>query len=223
MAIATALWLLLLGVACRTPVLAGTGAAFLVVVAPQSLAVLAAALAEGLRLRWLGFGALAVFGFGLAAYVLALARFDFGQLRTGVGDHWVAGGAVAISTLACAELTQAASGGLRGLLRIASVALWALSIAWLPVLIGAEARWIRTRYDVRRWATVFPLGMYSVMSITGANATGSTWMLDFGRAWAWVALVAWIATALAAARAISPRDRAPAQSSPPRSAAGPWG
>jgi tellurite resistance protein TehA-like permease len=223
LAIATAVWLILLG-GCKVYSRPGTGAGFLVVVAPQSLAVLAAALADRPELHALVIGALLVFALGLGAYVVMLARFDFAQLRTGAGDHWVAGGAIAISTLACAKLAHATStalpsSGLHDPLRIAGVMLWTMSIAWLPVLIGAEVRWVRTRYDARRWATVFPLGMYSVMSMTAGGATGSTWMLAFGRAWAWVALAAWIATALAAGRAMHRRDSGPVHTLPPRSAA----
>ncbi len=171
LAIATSLCLMLLRALTRARVLSHTGAAFLIVVAPQSLAVLAASLAGRLTLHWLAFAALIPFGLGLAAYVVVLTRFGFGELRTGKGDHWVSGGALAISTLACGELSQSSTalgtfGALHDLLRIASVVLWGLTIAWLPPLIGAEALWPRPRYDVRRWATVFPMGMYSVMSST---------------------------------------------------------
>jgi tellurite resistance protein TehA-like permease len=221
LAIATALCLILPSGPWNARGFPSTGAAFLFVVAPQSLAVLAGALAERLALTWLVFGAFVPFAFGLGVYVLTVTRFDFAELRTGAGDQWVAGGAIAISTLACAELAQATTamrtlGGLHVLLRIASVVLWAMTIAWLPVLIGGEARSTRPRFDVRRWATVFPLGMYSVMSVTTGAVTGSTWMVEFGRAWAWVALAAWIAVTVGAGRAVRTRASSPApRSSPP--------
>lgn len=207
LAIATALCLILLGGHRNTHGFPNTGAAFLFVVAPQSVAVLAAALAERLTLTWLAFGAFLPFAFGLGVYVFALTRFDFSQLRTGAGDQWVSGGAIAISTLACAELAEATTtmrtlGGLHVPLRIASLVLWVLTVAWLPALIGGEVRSTRPRFDMRRWATVFPLGMYSVMSVTTGAATGSTWIVEFGRAWAWVALAAWVATSVGAGRSI---------------------
>jgi hypothetical protein len=211
-AIATTLCLILLRALSNARVLPSSGAAFLLVVAPQSLAVLAACLADRLSSRWLALAALLPFAFGLGAYAVVLARFDFAELRTGGGDHWVSGGALAISTLACGELSQATAtlptlSGLHDPLRIASVVLWALTVAWLPALGGAEALWTRGRYEVRRWATVFPLGMYAVMSFTVGAVAGATWMVDLARVWAWVALAAWIAAAVGTARAVHARGR----------------
>jgi Voltage-dependent anion channel len=222
LAIATALCLTLVRGLRKARALPSSGAAFLLVVAPESLAVLAAVLAGRLGLRWFAFVALLPFAFGLCAYVLVLTRFDFAQLRTGAGDHWVSGGALAISTLACAELARAittvrAVEGLHDLLRIATLVLWVLSMLWLPALIVGEARWPRWRYDVCRWATVFPLGMYAVMSFAAGAATGSAWLVSFGRAWAWVALAAWAATTLGAARAVRACISSPAPSSSQRS------
>ncbi|MBV9423964.1 MAG: hypothetical protein JOZ98_13700 [Solirubrobacterales bacterium] len=130
------------------------------------------------------------FALGLVAFVLVLARFDFAQLRTGPGDQWVSGGALAISTLACAELAraQAAShivSGIHAPLRIASVALWGLTMFWLPALIAGEARWPRPSYDPRRWATVFPLGMYSVMSWRSPGPVTSRTLGEPGRGSRW--------------------------------------
>jgi hypothetical protein len=200
LAMSTALCLALMRLLMDDRGLPASGTAFLVVVAPQSLAVLAASLAVRLVSPALAWGALLPFAAGLGGYTRVLARFDRAELRTGAGDHWVAGGAIAISTLACADLSLATAGGLHAALRAASLVLWALTMAWLPALIGGEAVSARRRYDVRRWATVFPLGMYSVMSFAVGAVAGSAWILDFARAWTWVALAAWIATAIGAAR-----------------------
>ena len=45
----------------------------------------------------------------------------------------------------------------------------------------------RLSYDVRRWATVFPLGMYAACSFAAGQVTGITGIADFGHAWTWVA------------------------------------
>jgi hypothetical protein len=37
-----------------------------------------------------------------------ISRFDLRQLATGHGDHWITGGALAISTLAAGRITLAA-------------------------------------------------------------------------------------------------------------------
>ena len=41
--------------------------------------------------------------------------------------------------------------------------------------------------DVRRWATVFPLGMYAACSLATGQVTGITGIADFGQVWTWVA------------------------------------
>jgi tellurite resistance protein TehA-like permease len=199
--IATTLPALVLPVLARAGPLPRTGGSFLVVVALQSVAVLAATLAASTSRSWPAFAALAPWASGLAAYPAVLVRFDVSELRHGAGDHWVSAGALAISTLSCAQIAYALSvahgpSGFHDALRLASLALWSLTMAWLPALIAAELRWPRPGYDVARWATVFPLGMYSVMSTTTGRLAGVDGLVQFGHVAAWVALGAWIATAL---------------------------
>ncbi len=218
LATATLLCLILIGVLACVRSFPTTGEGFLIVVAPQSLAVLAAVLARHMAIVWPALIALLPFAFGLCAYALVLARFDFLQLRIGVGDHWVSGGAIAISTLACATIAQAtavsALVAVHETLRIATLVLWALTIAWLPLLVAAEARWRRPSYEPRRWATVFPLGMYAVMSSATGSVAGVHPLVEFGNDWAWVALAAWVATTVGLARHVAqlppdgPPDRA---------------
>ncbi|KIF01599.1 membrane protein, partial [Streptomyces sp. RSD-27] len=76
------------------------GVVFLVCVATQGLAVLGAALATVHHLAWLARAALVCFCLGVLLYVPALRRFDLREVRGGAGDHWVAGGALAITALA---------------------------------------------------------------------------------------------------------------------------
>lgn len=205
LAIATALYILVASILARAPGLPRTGIGFLLTVAPQSLAVLAASLAFFLRIAWPADFALAPFAVGLGSYLVVLMRFDYRELRAGDGDQWVAAGALAISTLACSEIGRAASaagtlGGAHSALRTATVVLWALTMAWLPVLLVAEASWPRPRYHLTRWATIFPLGMYAVMSISAGELLGAGWITNFGEAWSWLALAAWLAAAIGAAR-----------------------
>ena len=65
--------------------------------------------------------------------------------------------------------------------------LWALTIAWLPVLLAAEVLRPRLRYDVRRWSTVFPVGMYAACSFVVGAAARAPGITDFARVWVWVA------------------------------------
>lgn len=91
LAIAAALPALLLPALARDGPLPRTGGSFLVVVALQSLAVLAATMASSTFRTWPALAALAVSAVGLVAYPAVLARFDVSELRYGAGDHWVSG------------------------------------------------------------------------------------------------------------------------------------
>lgn len=98
---------------------------------------------------------------GLAFYVFTVRRFDLGRLLSGQGDHWVAGGALAISALAAGKATAAAGAlGLfsqqRQILTTGTLVIWCLAMAWLFPLVSCEILRPRLRYDVRRWVTVFP-------------------------------------------------------------------
>jgi len=151
---ATALCLVLLARLAGPHARPRSGSAFLVVVAPQSVSVLAASLAARLALSWLAAAAVVPLAYGLRDYARTLTRFDLRELRMGAGDHWIAGGAIAISTLACADLARAtgvlrAPSGMHDLLRVATVVLWALTMAWLPALVGAEALWRLRRRSSR--------------------------------------------------------------------------
>jgi tellurite resistance protein TehA-like permease len=198
---AAVLPVLLLPALARAGPLPRSGGSFLLVVAAQSLAVLAATMASVTLRVWPALAALALFLVGLAAYPAILTRFDISELRHGAGDHWVSGGALAISTLSCAQIAHAfsvshAATGLHEPLRVGSVVLWGITVAWLPALIAAEVRWPRPGYDVLRWATVFPLGMYAVMSTSSGKVAGVDGLVQFGRVAGWVALAAWLATAI---------------------------
>ena len=65
--------------------------------------------------------------------------------------------------------------------------LWCLATAWLFPLIAGEVLRPRLSYDVRRWATVFPLGMYAACSFTTGQVTGISGIAGFGHVWTWVA------------------------------------
>ena len=137
----------------RTPTV---GASLVLTVSTESLAVLAATLAIADQAHWLLVAAIAPFGLGLAFYVFVIARFDLRQLAIGHGDHWITGGALAISTLAAGKITTGAKalavlGGASGTLKSVSLGLWALTMLWLPVLLLAEALRPRPGYDLRRW------------------------------------------------------------------------
>src|SRR5215212_3884491 len=129
---------------------------------------------------------------GLLVRRIATRRPD-GRLVS--GDHWVAMGALAIASAPASDavaLRASSLDGIAGGLHGAAVALWvaccglALGLIALEVVLalrpGAQA------YRLERWATVFPLGMYSLAgSLAGVEAVGAVAF--------WVALTAWATVA----------------------------
>ena len=86
------------------------------------------------------------------------------------------------------------------MLKDAALGLWVLTMLWLPVLVVTEIAHPRLRYDVRRWSTVFPVGMYATCSFvvgTTAHAGGIT---SFARVWVWVAVALWVVVLVAMLR-----------------------
>ncbi|MFJ9868490.1 tellurite resistance/C4-dicarboxylate transporter family protein [Streptomyces sp. NPDC101165] len=208
LALAMVLWPVLLYLVVQHWERHMTGAVFLCCVATQGLAVLAATLAAAETTAWLAHAALVLFWLGLVLYGLALLRFDPRQVLEGAGDHWIAGGALAISGLAGAKLLSADSRRLylwndddRGVLRNVTVTLLVLDLSCYVVLLAAEVARPRLRYDMRRWATVFPMGMTGAATLSVAAAVGIGWLKGPGRVLVWVAVAAWVTVAAGAALA----------------------
>ncbi|MGW5639085.1 tellurite resistance/C4-dicarboxylate transporter family protein [Streptomyces sp. NPDC003832] len=184
------------------------GAVFLGCVATQGLAVLGATLAAADASAWLAHAALVLFWLGLVLYAVALGRFDLRQVTEGPGDHWVAGGALAISALAGSKLIAADSPRLYlwnvdadDVLHTVTGGLLALDLAWYAVLLAAEFARPRTGYDVRRWATVFPLGMTAAATLSVAAALDVSWLEGPGEVLLWIAVAVWLVVAVGAVRA----------------------
>lgn len=181
----------------RTP-----GAVFLGCVATEGLAVLAAALAPAVRADWLAHAALVLFWLGIVLYVVALLYFDYREVAVGAGDHWIAGGALAISALAGAELIGAHRANPylwndddNRVLHGVSGGLLALALGFYVVLAVAELLRPRLRHDVRRWATVFPMGMTAVAALSVATALDVLWLKGLGQVLLWIAVAAWLVVA----------------------------
>ncbi|MCW5251568.1 tellurite resistance/C4-dicarboxylate transporter family protein [Streptomyces sp. SHP 1-2] len=208
LALAALLWPTLLVLVVRNWGRRMPGAVFLGCVATEGLAVLAATLGTTTTTAWLVHAALVPFWLGLVLYLIALFRFDPRQVARGAGDHWVAGGALAISTLAGAKLLAAArtdmylwTDDVQSVLHDVTVGLLALDLAWYAVLAVAEVVWPRVDYDVRRWSTVFPLGMTAAATLSVSAAITVSWLDGPGRVLVWVAVGAWLAVAAGAVAA----------------------
>ncbi|MEU8777616.1 tellurite resistance/C4-dicarboxylate transporter family protein [Streptomyces sp. NPDC048606] len=185
------------------------GAAFLVCVATQGLANLAATLAAAHHLDHLAEAALALFCLGLPLYLFALRSFDLHEVTGGAGDHWVAGGALSITALTGAGLTASPlwTGAAHTALRATTLVALGLSLVWYVVLLVAEARCPRPHYDIRRWSTVFPLGMTATACLSAATATGVPPLRPLGEVLLWIAAGAWLLTCAAWCLACRPRAR----------------
>lgn len=199
--IALALWLVLMPFAARDWPRSTTGSHFLVAVATQAVAILAAVVTWRHGVAGFVPVAFAFLCLGLVLYGVVLVRFRPRELLIGLGDHWVAGGAVVISGLAAATLVEAvrASGELQGLerpLELLDLSLWSLSMLWLVVLAAAEVVRPRFRYHPLRWATVFPLGMYAAMSFLTGTVEDVGAFREIGRWLVWIAFVIWCLAAL---------------------------
>lgn len=205
-----------------------SGAVFLGCVATQGVAVLGATLGARMGVAWLSHTALVLFWLGLVLYCVGLLRFAPREIVEGAGEQWIAGGALAISALAGARLLTAGDSGPylwsaddHDALRAVTVVLLTLALVWYAVLVVAEVRWPRPRYDVHRWATVFPLGMTAVATLSVAAAAELPGLKGPGRVLVWVAAAVWavcVAGALWAVRASGAAGRSgvPVRSRAPR-------
>ena len=185
--LAAALWLVV-GLTSRTE----AAGSLLMIVATESLAVLAAALDRHgdapLRVP-----AIALWALGLALYPLIAGRIVHGAVREARFEPtlWIVMGALAITTLAAAELLLD-----RGTLGAAvALATWAAASAAIPVLVVIDLGARRWRYEVARWSSVFPLGMYAVASRVLGGADGLAGLRTIGTVFFWIALGAWLLTA----------------------------
>jgi hypothetical protein len=200
--LATAIWFGLVPHVLRHWQTPTVGASFILSVATESLALLAVTLAYSQRAAWLLYVALVPFWLGLGFYAFVLSRFQFRQLAIGKGDHWVTGGALAISTVTAGRIALAAQRtdtlwhG-HGPVETISLVLWCLTMVWLPALVGAEILRPRLFYNVRRWSTVFPVGMYAACSFIVGSLTNTPGIVDFARVWVWVGAGVWLVVFLA--------------------------
>ncbi len=163
----------------------------LLVVASAGLALLGAAL----MIR------LAVFRASVAADVRAPERvFGFFTIVAG------------IDLPASLPVSRARAGFVGG----ASFALWAFGTWWIPLLIAAGLwRHVRRRwplsYEPALWSMVFPLGMYSVATLSLGRAERLGSLEPVGRFMLWVAVAAW---ALVTAAFVARLRRWPARARP---------
>ena len=132
--------------------------------------------------------------------------------------YWILMGATAITVLVGAKIldlprTLPAVRSMAGFVEGFCYALWAFGTWWIPLLVilgywrHFRHHWPLT-YEPTLWAVVFPLGMYSVATLSFGKATDLAFMKPLSRFMLWVAIAAWV---LVAAGLLTRFGRRPAQ------------
>ena len=164
-----------------------------------------------------------LWGVGLALYGIFIALFANRIFFHDVEPDditpllWVVMGAAAIatnagSTLILAKENLAFLKAMRPLVDGVTLVTWAWATWWIPLLVlfgiwKHGVRRVPLRYTPLLWSLVFPLGMYGVASLRLSHAAELPALKTISAAMTWVALAAWIATALGLALACRQRYR----------------
>ena len=186
------------------------GVWFVWTVSTQSVSILAAFLQLHYAGGWREFFtviAVITWATGLGLYLAVFIAFVMRVIRQGISpvnldpSLWVVMGALAISCLASGRLAAmdssvALAAAIRPLASGAGVFLWGLN-TWLVIgllLLGLWrhlGRGVSFRYVTTLWAMVFPMGVYSVASMTVGAVDKVAIIAWFGKVFIWVALAAW--------------------------------
>jgi tellurite resistance protein TehA-like permease len=220
--VAAAVWLMLtygvpaslLLTRTHDSVLGGVNGTWLLwVVSTQSLALAASALVPAWPSQsgLLASFATGLWSVGLVLYLLLVSLILLRWLTVAITPqtlgppYWILMGATAITVLAGARIlglpgtlptVQTMSGFVEGF----SYALWAFGTWWIPLLVvlgfwrHVRHRWPLT-YEPTLWSVVFPLGMYSVATLSFGKAARLAFMEPLSRFMLWVAVAAWVVVA----------------------------
>jgi tellurite resistance protein TehA-like permease len=222
--VAAAVWLVLtygvpaslLLTRAQGSVLGGVNGSWLLwIVATQSLSIAAAILAPAwpAQTALLAPVAAGLWCVGLLLYLMIVTLILLRWLTVPMTPatlgppYWILMGATAISVLAGARdlalpadilVVRATAGFIEGF----TFALWAFGTWWIPLLVILGLwRYIRRHwpltYEPTLWSFVFPLGMYSVATLTFGKAAHLAFMEPLARFMLWVAVAAWALVAAA--------------------------
>ena len=221
----------------RDSVLGGVNGSWLLwVVGTQSLSVAASALVPvwPSQAALLAPAAVGLWGIGLVLYLLLVSLILLRWLTVAMTPetlgppYWILMGATAITVLAGARIlglpaTLPVSRATAGFVEGFSFALWAFGTWWIPLLI-VLGLWRHVRrhwplsYEPTLWSVVFPLGMYSVATLSFGKVAHLSFMEPLSRFMLWVAVAAWVVVAVAFIARIGRRSAEPASGAPAASA-----
>ena len=217
----------------RDSVLGGVNGTWLLwVVATQSLSVTASTLVPAWPSQsgLLAPAATGLWSVGLVLYLLLVSLILLRWLTVAVTPatlgppYWILMGATAITVLAGARIlnlpaalpaVRATAGFVEGF----SFALWAFGTWWIPLLVilglwrHVRHHWPLT-YEPTLWSVVFPLGMYSVATLTFGKAAHLAFTEPLARFMLWVAVAAWALVAAAFLARLVRHPHEPSSGSP---------
>ncbi|HET6493509.1 MAG TPA: tellurite resistance/C4-dicarboxylate transporter family protein [Burkholderiales bacterium] len=195
------------------------GAWLIAIVGTESLVLLGARIAPHLG----AFGTSAfvlvhmLWGIGLALYGIFITLFAYRIFFFAFEPDditpvlWVVMGAAAISANAGSTLIVTDTGlpflaAMRPFIDGVTLILWAWATWWIPLLVlfgiwKHGACRVPVRYSPALWSLVFPLGMYAVASLRLSLAADFAPLVTISQAMMWIALAAWVATAMRLAAA----------------------
>lgn len=229
-AVAAAIWLLLtygvpaslLLARSHDSVLGGVNGSWLLwIVATQSLSVAATFLAPvwPSQSSLLAPVAAGMWSVGLLLYLMVVALILLRWLTVPMTPavlgppYWILMGATAISVLAGARVIGLPAGipvvrATAGFVEGFTFALWAFGTWWIPLLVilglwrHVRRHWPLT-YEPGLWSVVFPLGMYSVATLSFGKAAHLAFMGPLARFMIWVAVASWVLVAAAFLRRLT--------------------
>ena len=202
------------------------GAWLIAAVATQSIAVLGSLLFGGVPTdRPLLFLSLCMYLLGCMLYLsiitLIFYRLTFIRLTTEAmaPPYWINMGAVAITTLAGANLILHAAGtpflqSVLPFLKGFTLFFWTASTWWIPLLLALTIwrhliRRHSLRYDPQFWGMAFPLAVYTTGTFQLARALDLPFLTTIPRVFVYVAAAVWATTFTGMAMHLYRRARLP--------------
>jgi tellurite resistance protein TehA-like permease len=198
--------------ATKPPLTAGLdGTWLLIVVAPQSSAILGVQIAGGFSSPVIIiFASLSLYLLGGAFYLVIITfiiyRWIFEPMAPEqlTPSYWINMGAAAITTLAGARLSSAVVfdpvlAVTRGYIIGETLLFWSIASWWIPLLAGLTVwphliRRFRLVYQFDYWSLVFPLGMYAAATLSFTQTIGAEFLAAVPGFFFSAAIVAWCLT-----------------------------